>query len=88
MKTVNELVDQIAERSRELADLPIDELRALFPVATQTPEECIRYCKESGLTRGGIIYVILNDEFLPEFTVGIDQETTEGWLAAESGGEE
>jgi len=79
MKTVNELLEKVINRTKELADASINDVRSQYPETTETSAELIKHCKDFGYTKGEMIEAILLDEFFPEFTVDIDQETTEGW---------
>jgi hypothetical protein len=53
----------IAKRAGELADKSLDDLRASYPELTGTRAELIRYCRESGFTRGDMVEAILIEEF-------------------------
>jgi hypothetical protein len=60
---VEDLLYKLAKRAGELADKPMNELRAGYPAATGTRAELVRHCKELGLTRGQLVEAILLDEF-------------------------
>lgn len=65
--TVNDLVEKLANRAKELVDLDMDSLRSTYPEATETRAELVKFCKDSGFTKGKLIQVILFDEFSLEF---------------------
>lgn len=60
---MNNLIEKIAERARQLSDMFMDDLRANYPATTDTREELIRYCKSRGYTRGQMVRRILLEEF-------------------------
>ncbi len=60
---IRDLMYQVIERARDLADLKMDELRSSFPELTNTQNELIRRCKDEGYTRGQLIKRILQEEF-------------------------
>lgn len=65
--THNNLVQAILNRVEELANLSMDELRSWYPAATDTRNELIRFCKDSGFNRGQLISHIVYEEFDVEF---------------------
>lgn len=60
---VAELLYRIAERAKELADLPMDTLRSMYPENTETRAAIIAYCKTMKFSRGDLIEAILAEEF-------------------------
>jgi hypothetical protein len=71
--TINDFLGKVALRAKELADKPMDDLRAGYPELTDTRAELIRHTREMGLTRGGLIEAILVEEFSFEFDREIEE---------------
>lgn len=59
----SDLILRMAIRARQLADMPIDSLRASYPLLTETRAELVQHCKDAKYTRGEMIEAILIDEF-------------------------
>lgn len=55
--------DRFMKRIRELADAKMHYLRSIFPLATETQAELIRYTYDMSLKRGNLIEAILLEEF-------------------------
>lgn len=53
----------MAKRANHLSNLPLDDLRSLYPEETATGAELIKLCKDRRLTRGDMIEAILIEEF-------------------------
>jgi hypothetical protein len=66
VNTTEELVFRLAARAAELADKPLDDLRASYPATTTTREELVSHCKAEGYSRGSMIQAILVAEFHQE----------------------
>jgi ribosomal protein L13E len=62
MKTCTEFCIEIANRARELADMPMDSLRQLYPLATNGSMNDIKNATR-GFSRGDLIHSILEEEF-------------------------
>ena len=56
----------VIARAKELADFKIDQLRSLYPAATDTEAELLKICKLERLSRGALIEAILHEEFTDE----------------------
>jgi hypothetical protein len=71
--TYRTLLYAVTERARELADLPLPQLRLWHPdvVGTGSGYEAKQVCH--GLTRGEIIECILDEQFDIEFDRDIEQ---------------
>lgn len=59
--------ERLSARVRELADMPMDTLRAGYPEATETQSELVRLCKQRRITRGQMIEAIILEEFEDDF---------------------
>jgi hypothetical protein len=68
--TLNTLVEQLSNRAAELANLPIDSLRAMMPDATATRAELVALHKDMRLDE--LVSTILYNEFSEEFDFVID----------------
>lgn len=71
--TYNELVYALSLRARELADLPLPQLRRLHPDVVGTGSNYEAEQATLGCTRGNIIEVILTEEFVLDFDKDIEQ---------------
>lgn len=72
--TYRDLMYAMALRARELANMSMDMLRASYPETTETRAQLVRYCKESGFTKGQIIEAILVEDFDLDFDVEFANE--------------
>ena len=72
--THNDLVSKIAERARQLADMPMRGLRLSHPEAIADYESAnLRYLRNE--TRGSCIEAILMNEFDAEFDFELEDES-------------
>lgn len=73
IKTVNDLLEKVAKTAKELADMPMPQLRRMHPEIISDRGTEWRELTQ-GMTRGDLIELILLDDYLLEFDREIEEQ--------------